>query len=81
MIKSHVLIRHMPEPIDEIGRNLFKNGLFLIGIAKLITRNSKSPFAINYIYDYLDSICQIEFNLFIFVKEREHAKQDYEQYL
>jgi hypothetical protein len=34
---------------------MFKNGLILVAIVKLIARSSKSPFLENYIYEYLES--------------------------
>ncbi len=47
---------------------LFKNGLFLIAIVKLITRSSPSPFIINYVYEFLQNAYEedIDRNKFVF---------------
>jgi hypothetical protein len=83
LIKSSVLIKFTPEPKNEIGTNLFKNGLFLIALVKLITRSSPNPFILNYIYEYLENAFgfSLERNSFVFKSECAKAKSVYESML
>ena len=60
---------------------LFKDGLFLTALARLITHASKTPFLANYMYEYLNSAFSVEHNQFIFQEATERARIEFEKHL
>ena len=81
MVKPHVAPRLMTYPLSEVGEMLFKDGLFLTALTRLITHASKTPFLANYVYEYLNSAFNIEHNQFIFQESTERARVEFEKHL
>lgn len=63
-----------------MGDLLFKDGLFLTALVKLYTKNSKSPFLAQFLFDHISSAFEIEHNQYIYHESSNRAFLDFQKY-